>query len=74
MGFAHGFVVLSEEAEFLYKCSDFYDLAGEYGVLWSDPALGIEWNISKPVLSEKDSRYPRLSEIPPELLPVYEPA
>ena len=73
-GFAHGFVVLSEEAEFLYKCSDFYDPAGEYGVLWSDPALGIEWNVTEPALSEKDSRYPRLSEIPPELLPVYEPA
>jgi dTDP-4-dehydrorhamnose 3,5-epimerase len=72
VGFAHGFVVLSEEAEFLYKCSDFYDPGGEYGVLWSDPALGVEWKVTEPVLSEKDSRYPKLSEIPPELLPVYE--
>lgn len=73
VGFAHGFVVLSEEAEFLYKCSDFYDPGGEYGVLWSDPALGIDWKITEPVLSEKDSRYPKLSEIPPELLPVFHP-
>jgi dTDP-4-dehydrorhamnose 3,5-epimerase len=43
-------------------------------VLWSDPALRIEWNVTEPVLSQKDSRYPKLSEIPPELLPVYEPA
>jgi dTDP-4-dehydrorhamnose 3,5-epimerase len=73
-GFAHGFLVLSDEAEFLYKCSDFYDPAGEHGVLWSDPALGIDWNISDPVLSEKDSRYPRLVEIAPELLPAYKPS
>ena len=72
VGFAHGFVVLSDEAEFLYKCSDYYDPGGEYGVLWSDPALQIPWNVDGPMLSEKDSRYPRLSEIPPELLPVYE--
>jgi dTDP-4-dehydrorhamnose 3,5-epimerase len=73
-GFAHGFLVLSDEAEFLYKCSDFYDPSGEYGVLWSDPALAIDWNVSAPVLSEKDRRYPRLSEIASELLPVYKPS
>lgn len=72
VGFAHGFVVASEEAEFLYKCSDSYDAAGEYGVLWSDPALGIDWKISDPVLSEKDSRYPRLADVPAEHLPIFE--
>ena len=71
-GFAHGFVVVSEEAEFLYKCSDFYDPAGEFGVLWCDPALAIEWKVSDPVLSEKDSRYPGLAEIPAARLPIYE--
>ena len=71
-GFAHGFVVLSEEAEFLYKCSDFYDPASEYGVHWADPRLAIDWGIAEPVVSAKDSRYPRLAEISPELLPVYE--
>ena len=71
-GFAHGFAVLSDEAEFLYKCSDFYDPGGEYGVLWSDPALAIDWSLNNPVLSDKDSRYRVLSEIPEEQLPVYE--
>jgi dTDP-4-dehydrorhamnose 3,5-epimerase len=70
-GFAHGFVVVSEEAEFLYKCSDFYDPASEHGVHWSDPRLAIDWGVSEPVVSAKDGRYPRLAEIPPELLPVY---
>jgi len=70
-GFAHGFAVLSQEAEFLYKCSDYYDPGGEYGILWSDPALGIEWGIADPVLSEKDSRCPPLAEISEELLPRY---
>ena len=43
-GFAHGFAVRSEVADFLYKCSDYYDAADDCGVLWSDPALGIEWD------------------------------
>ena len=68
-GFAHGFLVLSEEAELLYKCSDFYDSTSEHGVLWCDPQLAISWCISNPTLSDKDSRYLRLAEIPPELLP-----
>lgn len=72
IGFAHGFVVLSDEAEFLYKCSDFYDPGGEYGVLWSDPALSVDWNVTEPILSDKDRRYPRLEDIPPGLLPNYE--
>jgi dTDP-4-dehydrorhamnose 3,5-epimerase len=71
VGFAHGFVVLSDTAEFLYKCSDYYDPGGEYGVLWSDPALGIDWGAAEPILSEKDSKYPRLAEISQEFLPVY---
>ena len=74
VGFAHGFAVLSDEAEFLYKCSDFYDPGGEYGVLWSDSALAIDWNITDPILSDKDRRYPRLCEISTELLPKYEGA
>lgn len=73
-GFAHGFSVLSEEAEFLYKCSDFYDPAGEYGIHWQDPQLGIDWGTTNPIVSEKDSHYPRLSEIAPEFLPSAEDA
>lgn len=71
IGFAHGFVVLSDEAEFLYKCSDYYDPGGEYGVLWSDPALGIDWGVAEPLLSGKDRQYPKLADIPTEHLPVY---
>jgi dTDP-4-dehydrorhamnose 3,5-epimerase len=71
-GFAHGFCVLSESAQVVYKCTDFYVPEDEGGVLWSDPTLAIEWPISEPLLSEKDSQQPCLADIPPERLPVYE--
>lgn len=70
-GFAHGFVVLSATAEFLYKCSDFYDPSSEGGVAWNDPDLGITWPISEPTLSEKDRQYPALRDISAERLPDY---
>ncbi len=72
-GFAHGFVVLSESADFLYKCSDYFDPADDYGVLWNDPALAIDWIVPLPVLSVKDQRNPRLGEVPRDCLPVYKP-
>jgi dTDP-4-dehydrorhamnose 3,5-epimerase len=56
-GFAHGFLVLSERVEFLYKCTDFYDPASERTVLWSDPGIGIEWPLPagvEPIVSDKD--------------------
>lgn len=56
-GFAHGFAVLSERVDFLYKCTDYYDPASERTLLWNDPALGIEWPIPpgvQPIVSEKD--------------------
>ena len=68
-GFAHGFVALSDTVEFLYKCSDFYDRSDEYGVLWSDPDLNISWGVNSPIVSDKDSKFSRLSEIPREHLP-----
>jgi len=71
-GFAHGFAVLSETAEFLYKCSDFYYAEHEYGVLWNDPQLNINWNVANPILSAKDQKYPTLAQVPQELLPKYE--
>jgi dTDP-4-dehydrorhamnose 3,5-epimerase len=71
-GFAHGFCVLSEEAEFFYKCSDLYVPAEERGLAWNDPALKIAWPLAAPLLSEKDRRHPRLSELPDADLP--EPA
>ena len=71
-GFAHGFCVLSESAQVVYKCTDFYASEDEGGVLWSDPTLAIAWPISEPLLSEKDSQLPCLADILPERLPVYE--
>ncbi len=72
-GFAHGFLVLSDSAQFLYKCSDFYDPADEGGVVWNDPDLNIAWGIANPLLSEKDRQYQRLAEVPRALLPQYQP-
>jgi dTDP-4-dehydrorhamnose 3,5-epimerase len=54
-GFAHGFLVLSETAEFTYKCTDYYDPLDESGLIWNDPDLAIDWGIEKPMLSEKDN-------------------
>jgi dTDP-4-dehydrorhamnose 3,5-epimerase len=68
-GFAHGFVALSENVQFLYKCSDFYDPADEHGILWNDLSLNIPWNVAHPIVSEKDLKLPKLAEIPRELLP-----
>lgn len=54
-GFAHGFYVLTDTAEFTYKCTDYYNPKAEHSLLWSDPAVGIEWNlIGEPNLSAKD--------------------
>jgi dTDP-4-dehydrorhamnose 3,5-epimerase len=61
--FAHGFCVLSETADFLYKCTDFYAPGDEYSLRWDDPAIGIKWPItSEPLLSPKDAAAPRLAE------------
>lgn len=64
-GFAHGYSVLSETAEVLYKCDAFYNKAAEGGVLFNDPALAINWNIpaDKMLLSDKDKVYPVFSEV-----------
>lgn len=62
-GFAHGFCVLSETADFQYKCTDYYDPTDESGLLWNDPVLGIEWPLAAPVLSPKDSVQPTLAQI-----------
>ena len=62
-GYAHGYVVLSEVADFEYKCTDYYDPKSEAGVVWNDPQLGIEWPISEPTLSAKDRLLPRLAEL-----------
>lgn len=56
--FAHGFYVLSKEAVFLYKCTDFYDQSDESGIIWNDPQLNIDWPSLNPNLSNKDSILP----------------
>lgn len=62
-GFAHGFLVVSDFAEFAYKCDDFYHPEDEGGILYSDPEVGVEWpNIGEIILSEKDEKYKKLSE------------
>jgi dTDP-4-dehydrorhamnose 3,5-epimerase len=72
-GFAHGYVLRSDAAEFLYKCTDYYDPSDDRGVLWSDPAIGIAWDVAGPIVSVKDQQLPRLGDVPHELLPRYEP-
>ena len=63
VGFAHGFCVLSDVAEFLYKVSEYYSAEKEKGILWNDPDIGINWPISNPVLSDKDKGNPRLRNL-----------
>ena len=70
-GFAHGFLAMTDTVQLLYKCSDFYDPASEHGVLWSDPDLAIFWGIANPLVSEKDSKYSKLADMPRDLLPRY---
>ena len=65
-GFAHGFLVLSDTAEFCYKCTDFYHPGDEGGLLWNDPDIGIEWPISADMnvlLSDKDSKQPLFKDL-----------
>jgi len=54
-GYAHGFVVLSEQADLVYKCTAFYAPGDEVGILWNDPELGIDWPVREPILSDRDA-------------------
>ncbi|MGR2836018.1 dTDP-4-dehydrorhamnose 3,5-epimerase [Vibrio vulnificus] len=66
-GFAHGFYVTSDEAEFVYKCTDYYNPKAEVSIKWNDENLAIEWPIStEPLLSEKDAQAQQLTKIPSE--------
>jgi dTDP-4-dehydrorhamnose 3,5-epimerase len=62
-GYGHGFVVLSEIADFEYKCTDYYDPSDEIGLIWNDPEVGIDWPIKDPMLSAKDQKLPTLAEL-----------
>ena len=74
-GFAHGFVVLSETADFIYKCTDYYHPESEQGIAWDDPDLNIDWSIAeiaeKISLSDKDKQNVKLKDQPAEKLPTY---
>lgn len=61
-GFAHGFLVLSDEVDFLYKCTDYYYPQEDCGIIWNDPEIGIDWPLNgiEPILSERDKKRPLL--------------
>ena len=62
-GYAHGFCVVSEIADVLYKCTDIYDPNDEGGIAWDDPDVGIKWPVIDPVLSAKDLKHPQLKDL-----------
>ena len=66
-GFAHGFCVMSEQADVAYKLSSYYDQDTEAGIRWDDPGIGVEWPIQHPQLSDRDKLAPTLAEIGDEL-------
>jgi dTDP-4-dehydrorhamnose 3,5-epimerase len=67
-GFAHGFLVTSDTALFQYKCTELYSPKDEMAVRWDDPAIGIQWPMNDPLISERDSKALRLQDIPPNRL------
>jgi len=73
-GFAHGFAVVSEVADFVYKCTDYYHPQSEQGIRWDDPDIGIMWPqeiLGFLTIGEKDRQLPRLRQQSPERLPVF---
>ena len=68
-GFAHGYLVTSDESVVLYKCTNLYNPNDEYGIKWDDKDIGINWNYSSPVLSEKDNKLPTINN--QKFLPKY---
>ncbi len=71
VGYAHGFCVTSEVADFVYKVTSYYAPADERGIAWDDPAIGVAWPLSDPLLSDRDRRHPLLADAPRDY--VYQP-
>lgn len=64
-GFGHGFVTLTDEVEFLYKADNYYAPEADGGIRWNDPDIGVAWNVTDPILSDKDQKNPFLKDIEP---------
>ena len=60
-GFAHGYIVISEESVVVYKCTNYYDKNDEFGIKWNDSSLNLNWRCSKPIISNKDKALPLLN-------------
>lgn len=71
IGFAHGFLALTDTVQFLYKCTDFYNPKDEHGIAWNDPDLKIAWGVTAPAISARDTAFPALAQVRPEFLPEY---
>jgi len=69
----HGFVVLSDDATFLYQCTAHYDRAADAGVRWNDGEIAVDWPVAEPLLSDKDQRAPFLADIARDKLPTFQP-
>lgn len=74
VGFAHGYLTLSEVAEVFYKCSHQYVAEQEAGVMWNDPDIGVDWGVSEPILSARDQSNPSLRDLFPDQLGPVSPA
>ncbi len=61
-GFGHGFITLTNEVEFLYKADNYYAPEADGGILWNDPEIGVDWGVTDPILSEKDTKNPLLKD------------
>jgi dTDP-4-dehydrorhamnose 3,5-epimerase len=70
-GFAHGFCVVSDFATFSYQCTALYDAKADAGIRWNDAAIGIDWPLNAPLLSDKDAKAPLLADVAIERLPVF---
>ena len=68
-GFAHGYLVTSSESIVVYKCTDIYDPNDQYGIIWNDETIGVDWMYDSPILSEKDLMLPALND--QQFLPKY---